>query len=52
MKNLRKLSKRDLQTINGGSAPECPDGYNPCMTFDENGQWEWNCVWASLPCRP
>lgn len=52
MKNLLKISKKDLKTIQGGSAPECPDGYNPCMIFDESGHWEWTCVWASLPCRP
>lgn len=52
MKNLRKLSTSDLKAINGGSAPECPQGFKPCMVIGENDTPKWTCVWASLPCKP
>ncbi|WP_223559661.1 bacteriocin-like protein [Chryseobacterium lathyri] len=53
MKNLKKLSKRDLKTIIGGQAPSCPSGYKACVAGeDENGTIIWTCIWSSLPCNP
>ncbi|MGG5207433.1 bacteriocin-like protein [Chryseobacterium sp. MIQD13] len=53
MKNLKKLSKRDLKTIIGGGAPSCPTGYKPCVAGeDDNGGIIWTCIWSSLPCNP
>ncbi|CEJ68646.1 bacteriocin-like protein [Chryseobacterium oranimense] len=44
MKNLKKLVKSDLKKINGGSAPECPDGTTACYHRPQNGiPSYWTC---------
>ncbi|SIS51866.1 hypothetical protein SAMN05421639_107118 [Chryseobacterium shigense] len=51
MKNLKKLSKRDLKTIVAGSAPTCDLDYKACvMGSDANGAPIWDCVPPSYPC--
>lgn len=52
MKNLKKLLKKDLKRIHGGGAPECPAGYKPCLTIDDNDQPKWTCIWSTLSCNP
>jgi hypothetical protein len=53
MKNLRRLSKKDLRTVNGGNAPLCESGYRACVTArDENGSPIWDCIASQFPCRP
>ncbi|WP_165835294.1 bacteriocin-like protein [Chryseobacterium viscerum] len=44
MKNLKKLSKSNLKTIIGGSAPLCDAGYMACRVKDENGKLIWECL--------
>ncbi|PIF45627.1 bacteriocin-like protein [Chryseobacterium sp. 52] len=51
MKNLKRLSKKDLKTIKGGSAPSCDLDYKACVTGrDENGAPVWDCLPPSYPC--
>lgn len=53
MKNLKKLSKKDLRTINGGGAPQCPAGYKPCLKADPNSEVpKWTCIPSNLSCNP
>ncbi|TDX95481.1 bacteriocin-like protein [Chryseobacterium daecheongense] len=52
MKNLRKLSKKDLKTINGGGAPTCPTGYKPCLIVSDDDEIKWTCIWSTLSCNP
>ncbi|WP_157859459.1 bacteriocin-like protein [Chryseobacterium angstadtii] len=53
MRNLKKLSKRDLKTINGGGAPVCGTGYKPCIIgIDANDSPKWSCIPSNLPCKP
>ncbi|WP_410492856.1 bacteriocin-like protein [Chryseobacterium sp. JM1] len=44
MKNLKKLAKSELKKINGGNAPECPEGTTPCY-HRRNGDIPsyWSC---------
>lgn len=45
MKNLRKLSKKNMKTISGGSAPLCESGYMACRVGkDANGSPIWECL--------
>jgi len=45
MKNLRKLSKSNLKTIKGGSAPLCDSGYMACRVGKTpSGAPIWECL--------
>ncbi|UZT98198.1 hypothetical protein ODZ84_01095 [Chryseobacterium fluminis] len=51
MKNSKKLLKRNLKAIYGGSAPQCPNGYKPCLTgIDDNENPKWACIPGNLVC--
>ncbi|MFZ4929492.1 hypothetical protein [Chryseobacterium sp. Mn2064] len=51
MKNLIKLAKRDLKKINGGSAPNCPEGTTACYIPGSNGiPPRWRCVPDTMEC--
>ncbi|MGI9582825.1 hypothetical protein [Chryseobacterium sp.] len=50
MKNLRKLTKRNLKTIIGGNAPLCDTGYVACIVDrTPTGSPIWDCLPS---CRP
>ncbi|CAM2989693.1 bacteriocin-like protein [Chryseobacterium flavum] len=52
MKNLRKLSKRNLKTIMGGNAPSCGSGYRACIVgWTEYETPIWDCIPSSSPCK-
>nr|WP_315027837.1 hypothetical protein [uncultured Chryseobacterium sp.] len=48
MKNLKKLSKRDLKLINGGNIPQCQEGYKACLV--QARPIKWDCLLAAYPC--
>ncbi|MFN1215688.1 bacteriocin-like protein [Chryseobacterium kwangjuense] len=51
MKNLKKLTKVDLKKINGGNAPECPDGTIACLIPPKNGSpVRWRCTPVTEEC--
>jgi bacteriocin-like protein len=52
MKNLKKLSKKDLKAINGGGAPQCPAGYKACLKVGPDDEIKWTCIPSNLPCNP
>lgn len=47
MKNLRKLTKRDLKTITRGSVPLCDAGFTACRVRDENEFLIWECSYLT-----
>ncbi|WP_116094666.1 bacteriocin-like protein [Chryseobacterium sp. 5_R23647] len=42
MKNLKKLSKKDLRKIQGGQARACCLSWNPILR--ECRSWDYNCL--------
>ncbi|MET3530536.1 bacteriocin-like protein [Chryseobacterium flavum] len=51
MKNLKKLTKRELKNINGGNAPDCPEGTTPCYIPGSNGfPSRWKCILDTMEC--
>lgn len=51
MKNLKKLPKSALKKINGGNAPECPEGTTACYIPPKNGfPSRWRCVLNTMEC--
>ncbi|WP_157859439.1 bacteriocin-like protein [Chryseobacterium angstadtii] len=51
MKNLKKLTKPDLKKINGGNAPECPEGTTACYIPPKNGfPSRWKCISNTMEC--
>ncbi|WP_164466548.1 bacteriocin-like protein [Chryseobacterium nakagawai] len=51
MKNLKKLVKSELKSINGGNAPICEPGSRACRYKAENGfPAYWSCVSKEYQC--
>jgi hypothetical protein len=51
MKNLRKLLISELKKINGGNAPECPQGTTACYIPGSNGfPSRWKCLTDTKEC--
>lgn len=51
MKNLKKLIRADLKKLNGGNAPECPEGTTACYIPPKNGfPSRWRCILNTLEC--
>ncbi|MDH6253579.1 hypothetical protein M2347_003306 [Chryseobacterium sp. H1D6B] len=52
MKNLKTIERKELKTINGNGAPQCPAGYKPCITGMLDEMPKWSCIPSNLVCNP